>query len=186
MKKAIKLLPFMVVVLALITIQNDLKLQILLMQDEVDGLESQKEELQKENKIYKEIKENTEKEIAALKDQIEGLKLENENLRTIRTRLTAYSPYDNVDGQQAEGDPSKTSIGKTVGRGIVAADPKKLPYGTILDIPGWGEVEVGDTGGALRRDSRNIRLDLYHDTYKEAMAFGVQDKEVKIIKWGGE
>jgi len=193
MKRVIKLLPFMALIAVMITIQNDLEIQVSLMQREIAELKDQESELQRENRIYKAAKENIEKDIIALKLYIEDLKtenkdlkVENDDLRTIRAKLTAYSPYDNVDGQQAEGDPSKTSIGKTVGRGIVAADPKKLPYGTILDIPGWGEVEVGDTGGALRRDNKNIRLDLYHNTYIEAMAFGVQDKDVKIVKWGGE
>lgn len=193
MKRVIKLLPFMALIAVMITIQNDLEIQVSLLQGEVEELKDQESELQRENRIYKAAKENIEKDIIALKIYIEDLKtenkdlkVENDDLRTIRAKLTAYSPYDNVDGQQAEGDPSKTSIGKTVGRGIVAADPKKLPYGTILDIPGWGEVEVGDTGGALRRDNKNIRLDLYHNTYIEAKAFGVQDKDVKIVKWGGE
>lgn len=192
MKRVITVLSFMALVLALITIQNSkLKMQVSLLQEETEDLKGQREELQRENRTYKADKENIEKDIIALKIYIEDLKVENkdlkvenEDLRIIRAKLTAYSPYDNVDGQQAEGDPSRTSIGKTAGRGIVAADPKKLPYGTILDIPGWGEVEVGDTGGALRRDNKNIRLDLYHNTYIEAMAFGVQDKDVKIVKWG--
>ena len=44
--------------------------------------------------------------------------VENEELRTIRAKLTQYSPLDNIDGQQAEGNPNKTSRGFTVGRGI--------------------------------------------------------------------
>ena len=72
----------------------------------------------------------------------------------------------------------------TVSREYAAADPRKIPYGTVLDIPGYGIVEIQDTGGALRRDNKNIRIDLYHDTYKEAMAFGVQDKDIRIIRWG--
>lgn len=122
--------------------------------------------------------------IKELQNEIKELQEENEQLRTIRAKLTAYSPLDNVDGRQAQGDPTKTSRGYTVGRGIAAVDPKKIPYGTILEIPDYGIVECQDTGGALRRDNQNIRIDLFHETYKDAINFGVQDKEIKIIKWG--
>lgn len=174
----------MLVVLAMITINHSLGIQVKLLESEIKDLEKYKEELQKHKTLYEHIIKNKEKQVLTLNESLEKLKIENENLKTIRARLTAYSPYDNVDGQQAEGDPSKTSIGKDVGKNIVAADPKKLPYGTILEIPDWGIVEVGDTGGALRRDNKNIRLDLFHKTHKEAMDFGVKDSEVKIIRWG--
>jgi len=134
--------------------------------------------------LLEEILEQNKQEKEILTLQLEELKVENEQLRTIRAKLTAYSPLDNVDGQQAEGNPTRTSIGKKVSRGIVAADPKKLPYGTKLEIPNWGVVEVGDTGGALRRDEKNIRIDLFHTSYNEAMKFGVKDLEVKILEWG--
>ena len=113
---------------------------------DLENLEKDLEELQKTNQEQAET--------------IEELRKDSAKLRTIRAKLTAYSPLDNVDGQQAMGDPTKTSIGKTPGKNIVAADPAKIHYGTILEIPGWGIVEVGDTGGALRRDNQNIRLDL--------------------------
>ena len=157
-----------------------------------DGNKTLSDMLEVEQSLNKDL-EGLEKEIAELestaedlRDKLESLTSENKELRTIRAKLTAYSPLDNLDGQQAMGDPTKTSIGKTPGKNIVAADPAKIPYGTILEIPDWGIVEVGDTGGALRRDNQNIRLDLYHDTYKEAMAFGVQERQVKIVRWGNE
>ena len=182
MKKYIRVLPLMTAILIALTLYHNVGS----LEGQLKEVRGQALELEKERDKY--IKELTVKdlEIEKLNIYIDELLEEIEGLRTIRAKLTAYSPYDNVDGQQAMGDPSKTSIGKDVGKYIVAADPKKLPYGTILEIPDWGIVEVGDTGGALRSDNKNIRLDLYHDTHSEAMAFGVQDKEVKIIKWGGE
>ena len=116
--------------------------------------------------------------------QIELLEIENEELRTIRAKLTQYSPLDNQDGNQAMGDNTKTSRGYTVGREIAASDPKKIPYGTILEIPSYGVVEIQDTGSALRRNNKEICVDLYADTYKSAMTFGIQRKDIKIIKWG--
>lgn len=151
---------------------------------EVSQLEIQKQELIEVKELLERTITQNNREKEALTLQLEDLKTENEQLRTIRAKLTAYSPLDNVDGQQAEGNPSRTSIGRQVSRGIVAADPRKLPYGTKLEIPDWGVVEVGDTGGALRNDNKNIRIDLFHSTYPEAMRFGVQDKKVKILEWG--
>ncbi|WP_434418317.1 3D domain-containing protein [Tissierella praeacuta] len=135
-------------------------------------------------KLQEELEVNLNFQIEILENDLTKLQEENEQLRTIRAKLTAYSPLDNRDGQQAEGNPNRTSIGKQVSRGIVAADPRKLPYGTKLEIPDWGVVEVGDTGAALRNDDKNIRIDLFHSTYKDAMKFGVKDTEVKILEWG--
>ncbi|WP_165920292.1 3D domain-containing protein [Tissierella praeacuta] len=135
-------------------------------------------------KLQDELEINLNFQIEILENNLTKLQEENEQLRTIRAKLTAYSPLDNRDGQQAEGNPNRTSIGKQVSRGIVAADPRKLPYGTKLEIPDWGVVEVGDTGAALRNDDKNIRIDLFHSTYKDAMKFGVKDTEVKILEWG--
>ena len=73
-----------------------------------------------------------------------------------------------------------------VGRSVGASDPKKLPYGTILDIPDYGIIEIADTGSALRKDNKNIRVDLFHETYNQAMSFGVKDLPVRILKWGGD
>lgn len=137
-------------------------------------------------KYQEELEINLNQQIEVLENDLSKLQDENEQLRTIRAKLTAYSPLDNRDGQQAEGNPNRTSIGKQVSRGIVAADPRKLPYGTKLEIPNWGVVEVGDTGGALRRDKKNIRIDLFHNSYSDAMKFGVRDMEVKILEWGGD
>lgn len=137
-------------------------------------------------KLQDELEINLNFQIEILENNLTKLQEENEQLRTIRAKLTAYSPLDNRDGQQAQGNPTRTSIGRRVGRNIAAADPQKLPYGTKLEIPNWGIVEVGDTGGALRNDNKNIRIDLFHSTYKDAMQFGVKDTEVKILEWGDD
>lgn len=178
---------------ALKVVINEHKVEIAKLETEIEELNLQKENLLRQKQLYEEVLElkaelelNLTQQIVLLEKKTEELQEENENLRTIRAKLTAYSPLDNRDGQQSEGNPNRTSIGKQVSRGIVAADPRKLPYGTKLEIPDWGVVEVGDTGGALRNDNKNIRIDLFHSTYKDAMKFGVKDLEVKILEWGDE
>lgn len=174
-----------------ITLANEMNIEISRLESEIELLEIEQEKLLKLQILYEEViaiheenEDNLKKQVEILETSTMELEEENESLRTIRAKLTAYSPLDNVDGQQAEGDPSRTSIGKKVSRGVVAADPKKIPYGTKLEIPDWGVVEVGDTGGALRNDNKNIRIDLFHQTYKQAMKFGVKDMNIKILEWG--
>ncbi|MSU01885.1 3D domain-containing protein [Tissierella pigra] len=180
-------------IVALLTLSQEFKQEISQLEIEITELENQIAYLNKLKNYYvelvrlqEELEENLVLQIELLENDLIKLEGENEQLRTIRAKLTAYSPLDNVDGQQAEGNPNRTSIGKQVSRGIVAADPRKLPYGTRLEIPDWGVVEVGDTGGALRNDNKNIRIDLFHETYNQAMKFGVKDLEVKILEWGGD
>lgn len=170
---------------ALVVTIDEYNKEIVVLKNEIERLNKIKDNLLRQKQLYEEAISLHEELQMNLMRQIQLLEEENEQLRTIRAKLTAYSPLDNRDGQQAQGNPTRTSTGRRVGRRIAAADPKKLPYGTILEIPDYGIVEIQDTGGALRKDSKNIRIDLYHETYEEAMQFGVQEAEVKILKWGG-
>jgi 3D (Asp-Asp-Asp) domain-containing protein len=61
-----------------------------------------------------------------------------------------------------------TAIGRRAGHGIVAVDPRVIPLGTHLFIPGYGAAVAGDTGG----DIVGRRIDLGFDTLREAMLFG--------------
>lgn len=94
---------------------------------------------------------------------------------------TAYSPFDNQSGIEAEGDGKLTSIGLTPGPNIIAVDPKKIPYGSeiIILFPNGTRLRgiAGDTGGALRA-ADYILLDVFKYTYKEACAFGRKDVTV--------
>jgi 3D (Asp-Asp-Asp) domain-containing protein len=98
----------------------------------------------------------------------------------INARVTAYAPFDNKSGICADENPNSTSTGKVPGPSYAAADPSRLPYGTKLNIPGYGIVEIQDTGGALR-NYEGIAVDLYFETYEEAMQWGVQYLEVEIL-----
>lgn len=99
--------------------------------------------------------------------------------RVITARVTAYAPFDNKSGMCADSDPSVTSIGLKPGKEYIAVDPKKIPYGTKVIIPGYGEVEAGDTGGALRAYD-GVAIDVFMDTYEEAIQWGVQYLEVEV------
>ena len=67
--------------------------------------------------------------------------------KTITGVITAYC------------DKGRTSTGKTAQHGVVAVDPRVIPYGTKLYIPGYGYAVAGDTGGAMR--SGKVLIDLW-------------------------
>ena len=60
--------------------------------------------------------------------------------------------------------------------GIVAVDPAIVPFWTKLHIPGYGHAVAVDTG----RDIKGYRLDVFFDSYDEAINYGRQFKKVRI------
>jgi len=78
-----------------------------------------------------------------------------------------------------------TSIGLTVGEGIAAVDPKRIPYGKILYIPKLQAYYVtADTGIDMRR-SRGIHIDIFKHDRSEALEFGRKRLEVILIDLEG-
>jgi 3D (Asp-Asp-Asp) domain-containing protein len=71
-----------------------------------------------------------------------------------------------------------TAIGARAGRGIVAVDPRVIPLGTHLYIPGYGHAIAGDTGGAIHGN----RIDLGFDSYADAMRFGRRVIQVYVLR----
>ncbi len=71
-----------------------------------------------------------------------------------------------------------TAIGRPAGRGIVAVDPRVIPLGSRLYIPGYGFALAGDTGG----DIRGNRVDLGFGSYGEAIQFGRREITVYRLK----
>jgi len=84
---------------------------------------------------------------------------------------TAYC----IKGQTATGIPAR--------RGIIAADTKVLPLGSVVRIeagPYSGVYTVMDTGGAIRGQ----RIDLFLPTRAEAVRFGSRRIKVEILRRG--
>ncbi len=69
-----------------------------------------------------------------------------------------------------------TASGYRAGHGIVAVDPRVIPLGTKLYIPGYGFAIAGDTGGAIV----GRRIDLGFNSIGDAMAFG--RRPVKVFR----
>ncbi len=82
---------------------------------------------------------------------------------------------------QMKGKPKKvgrTARGTVAKRGTVAADPKVFPFGTRLDIPGYGTGVVEDVGGAIR----GRHIDVWFPTHEEAKLWGRRELAVKRIR----
>ena len=89
-------------------------------------------------------------------------------------RVTAYTSRDRgMNGLGITANGEKAVEGRTI-----AAD-KSIPFGAEIYIPKLGKMyTVTDRGNAIRGD----KLDLYMESRKEAMEFGVQYLEVYIKK----
>jgi 3D (Asp-Asp-Asp) domain-containing protein len=60
--------------------------------------------------------------------------------------------------------------------GVIAADTSLFPFGTVLEIPGYGWGRVEDVGGAIK----GYHLDLYFDSHAEAQRWGVRKKLIRF------
>lgn len=177
-------LPILIVVLGYIVVSLYSQVQL---RSEVKTLQTQLAiEQDKVLKVQKERQDDLTKfgEIIAEKDayilELFYNKLEEKNV--IRAEVTSYAPLDPdaVEGMCYSGDPSITATGTTVRYGVAAADFSKLPAGTVLEIPGYGIAVVEDTGSALRKHD-GYAIDVFMPTRGEALAWGRQHLDVKIL-----
>lgn len=142
-----------------------------LLKDKVATVQFYNENLSREVVTLKHINENVlSSRGASLKHRVNSDTFE----------VTAYSPYDNVSGIEAEGDGSKTSTGTKPGLGTIAVDPDVIPYGSaIAIIYSDGTTEYGyarDTGGAIKGN----HIDVFRETYKQTCKFG---KKHAVVIW---
>jgi 3D (Asp-Asp-Asp) domain-containing protein len=98
-------------------------------------------------------------------------------VKKVSVKTTAYSndPYSINVPRWRDG---LTATNTTARRGIVAADWGVFPPGTRLYIPGYGEAVVEDRGGAVR----GHHLDLFVDSRREALEWGVREVEVFVLR----
>ncbi len=110
-----------------------------------------------------------------------NIKLDSKNQplnysRVIYGSVTAY-----------HGDTA-TSTGRKPGVGVVAVDPREIPYGSILWIVSkdgsfvYGYAIAGDTGGFIHNSETVV--DLYMDSVVEMNTFGRRNLNVYVIKEG--
>lgn len=169
----LSILGLVILIITQQTITKEWEKEIADLQENNEDLRLQLDDLQDQLEIYMEIIQRDKKHIRELEEEIE-------RLRTIRARVTAYSPLDNQSGICADSDPTVTATGTRPRIGVVAVDPNKIPYGTEMFVPNYGVAVAEDTGGLIRSYD-GIAIDLTMETYAEAMAWGVQYLDVKVF-----
>lgn len=106
-------------------------------------------------------------------------------------RITSDSPFEDVEVDAVEGAlidfdatayclSGRTASGVGVRPGIIAADPRVLPIGTVVHLRAGsytGIYTVMDTGGRIK----GRKVDVYVPTRKEAMQFGRRQVKIKVI-----
>lgn len=102
-------------------------------------------------------------------------------VRKIWMTVTAYSPDEASCGDSADGITATLHDVTTNASRLVAADPRILPYGSLLTVTGYDDgliVPVLDCGGKIK----GHRLDVLFPTHEQAKAWGVRRMQVTV--WG--
>ena len=94
--------------------------------------------------------------------------------KALQMVATAYYPGPESTGKSADG---LTATGMRAGRGVVAVDPRVIPLGTRLYIPGYGMAIAADVGAAIK----GYRIDLCFNTLREAIQFGRRTVTVYVL-----
>jgi 3D (Asp-Asp-Asp) domain-containing protein len=77
----------------------------------------------------------------------------------------------------------RTFSGVYVRRGVIAADPRVIPIGSVVQIstPGYsGIYTVQDTGGKIKGKI----IDVWVGSTREAMIFGRRQIKLHVVRWG--
>ena len=85
--------------------------------------------------------------------------------------VTGYCSCPKCCGAKAGG---LTATGTKAQLGTIAADPAIFPYGTRLNVPGYGEGEVQDTGSRVQ----GFHIDVWFPTHAQAQAWGSREMYV--------
>ena len=91
--------------------------------------------------------------------------------RSYYMQATAYLPTDG-DGKCI------TATGIRARHGVVAVDPRVIPLGSRVYVPGYGVALAADTGGAIK----GKRIDLCMESRREAMKFGRRSVKVYVLE----
>jgi 3D (Asp-Asp-Asp) domain-containing protein len=96
--------------------------------------------------------------------------------------VRAYSPFDPVDKDYRRAHPipitARGNICSEHPYGI-AGDLSAYPRGTNITVPGYGTLQVDDTGGDIRR-AQIKWIEVRFPTHKEAKEWGVRTLIVKV------
>lgn len=135
----------------------------------------QREHKKQESKIENEI---TEKEEIKKTEEIKEKMTEVEKSQFISLgvfKLTAYCPCEICCGKWAGGNTASGT--KPTANKMIAVDTNVIPFGTKVVINGSTYI-AEDTGSAINGN----KIDIYMESHKAALNFGVQYAEVFVKK----
>lgn len=95
-------------------------------------------------------------------------------VRSLTVIATAYDPGPGSCPGTADG---RTCNGKRAGYGIIAVDPKVIPLGSKIYVPGYGYGIAADVGGAIKGN----RIDLGFNSRKGSFRWGRRKVKISII-----
>ena len=99
----------------------------------------------------------------------------NNNTNLGQFRITAYCSCKKCCGEWS-GGPTASGVMPQAGR-TISVDPSVIPLGSQVEIDGH-IYTAEDTGGAIK----GRKIDMYFSSHEEALNYGVQYKNVNIIK----
>jgi 3D (Asp-Asp-Asp) domain-containing protein len=109
--------------------------------------------------------------------------LEDGNSSISATKIT--SSLEDAEEKEfyatAYSQSGKTASGTLTRRGMIAADPRILPLGTVVEIRAGrysGTYQVLDTGGRIK----GHLIDIYMPDRREALVFGRRAIKLKVVK----
>nr|WP_246014120.1 3D domain-containing protein [Paenibacillus rhizophilus] len=108
-------------------------------------------------------------------------------IRTFKVTATGYTAgFESTGKRPNHPEYGITYSGVKVRRdknavSTIAADPKVLPLGSILYVPGYGYAVVADTGSAIKGHKVDLYFATTRQVYKE---WGKRMVEVQLIKRG--
>jgi 3D (Asp-Asp-Asp) domain-containing protein len=121
---------------------------------------------QKSDRMRVTVKKVAESRSSRLKPipQRKQLNSRSESFRTLRMLVTAYD------------EVGLTASGLPTGPGRVAVDPKVIPLGTRMYIPGYGWARAEDTGRLIKGN----RVDVWIGDHEKALEWGVRWEDVIV------
>jgi len=91
---------------------------------------------------------------------------------------TTKAPYKLKVDAVAYHLPGRTALGVPVRKGVVAVDPKVIPLGTRLHVPGYGPGLAADVGTAIK----GRIIDLWFPSTAKARSWGRRTVTITVYR----
>lgn len=115
---------------------------------------------------------------------------ESKRYKEYEMEVTAYDlSYESCGKHPNHPEYAVTASGKKIGVDIfeedgIIASPENFPFGTKMEVEGWGTGTVWDRGGAIKYDEKTgrYRLDIFISDRAKALDWGRKIVKVKVFQ----